>query len=274
LKRTLENGQPIALRIATGPEEKEFLGILRSFDQDQGLIYLEIGSQNRWQAGFFAGKAVTIVGQSPGSDLDLPCVVVEENRFPILVCRKVDRRNYVRVSAFLHLQYHIVKRELYEADPEGCLLRIREEMGSGRSAFEALADELAQESLDPKILSLLTDMSKKLDRILAILERDQNGQPPEAIPVNISGSGIRFTIRERIEARQLLAIRVVLPLSPPAPVVFLGEITRVRDKGKGEFEIAVKYIAIDEMDREQIVHYGFKRMRESIRNRRKKAAQK
>ncbi|NIQ40011.1 MAG: hypothetical protein GTN81_15730 [Proteobacteria bacterium] len=47
----------------------------------------------------------------------------------------------------------------------------------------------------------------------------------------------------------------------------------MRQKENGEFEIAVKYLVIDEMDREQIVRYGFKRMRESIRNRRKKTGQ-
>ena len=76
-----------------------------------------------------------------------------------------------------------------------------------------------------------------------------------------------------MEAGQLLAIRIVLPLSPPAPVVFVSEVRRVKEKEKGEFEIAVKFVAIGEADQEKIVHYAFKRMRESIRSRRNKAVQ-
>jgi c-di-GMP-binding flagellar brake protein YcgR len=261
LNRTLDKGQHIALRVATGLEEKEFFGVVRSVDQKQGLISLEIGNKGAGDAAFFAGKEVTIIGRGPDVGLDLPCVVIDEDRFPVLVCRKADRRNYVRVSTFLHLNYRTF------------LVKMREEMGRGESSFESLAKELNQESRDPKLLYLLADLNRKLDRILAILTEEFDGQPREPIPVNISGSGLRFTVRERIEQRNLLAIRIVLPLSPPVPVVFLGEITRVREKGKKEFEIAVKYVAIDELDREQIVQYGFKRMRESIRNRKKNGVQ-
>ncbi len=271
--KMLENGQSIALRVTTGLKEGKFPGVIRSFDHDQGLVWPEIAEQGKDQAGFFAEKEATIVGKNANLDLDLPCVVVEENRFPILVCRKVDRRNYVRVIAFLHLHYRIVERALYESDPEGCLIRIRDEMGNGQSSLETLADEVGAGPQDPKLLCLLVDMNKKLDRILSILKQDRDIQSDGPIKVNISGSGIRFAVREKMEARKLLAIRIVLPLSPPAPVVFLGEITRVRQKENGEFEIAVKYLVIDEMDREQIVRYGFKRMRESIRNRRKKTGQ-
>jgi c-di-GMP-binding flagellar brake protein YcgR len=247
---------------------------VQSFDQDQGLISLEIKGQEEQEMGIFAGREATIVGTTPGFDLDLPCVVIEESRFPILVCQKVDRRNYVRVSAFLRLKYRVVERELYEADPDGFLVRIREEMGNGESLFGALAGEvLDEESTDPKLFFLLSEMNRKLDRILANLEKDEDSHSLGTIPVNISGSGIRFPVKERIKAGNLLAIKTVLPLSPPVSMVFLGEVTRVREKGEGEFEIALKYMAIDETDREQIVHYGFKRMRESIRLRKRKRGQ-
>ena len=270
MNRTLQNGQHIALRIANGHKERELSGVVQSFDPGKGLICLEIGDRSGVQGAFFAGKEVTIVGRASHNDLDLPCVVVEETQFPILVCRKVDRRNHVRVSAFLHLKYRPVEREVYKADPESCLIRIREEMGNSEGSFEAVLDEVDQESLNPKLLCLLAEMNRKLDRILASLEEDHGAQPQGLIPVNISGSGVRFTVREKMEARKILAIRIVLPFSPPVPVVFLGEVTRVREKAKGEFEIAVKFVTIDETDREQIVHYGFKRLRESIRNERMK----
>lgn len=273
LNKIIENGQRIALRIATGPKEKEFPGIVRSYDQVRELISLEIEGLTEEQLSFLLGKETTIVGRDFDFDLDLPCVVAEESQFPILVCRKVDRRNHVRVNAFLHLKYCTVDREIYKTDPERCLIRIQEEMGNHENSFEGLADEMDQESLSPKLMCFLTDMNSKLNRILAILEKEPDGQPQRAIAVNISGSGLRFTVREKMGVRKLLGIRIVLPLSPPVPVVFLGEVTRVREKKKGEFEIAVKYLAIDEVDRDQIVQYAFKRMREAIRDRKTKTDQ-
>lgn len=270
LNKRLENGQRIALRLANGVEEKQFAGVVRSFDRVRGLISLEIEGQMGKKMSFPPGKEGTIVGRTPHSDLDLPCVLTGESRFPILVCRGVDRRNHLRVNAFLRVKYRPVNKELYEADPQGFLLRVQEEMGNGESSLEVLTEQLEGETLNPNLLCLLGDMSKKLDRILSLLGGEGEGQSTEVTAVNISGSGLRFTARERIEARTLLAMRIVLPLSPPVAVVLLGEVKRVRAKGQGEFETAVKFVAIDEADQEKIVHYAFKRMRESIRNRRRK----
>jgi len=273
LDRSLENGQPVALRVAMGPREDEFLGIVCNYDSARGLISVKIEGDSQQKASSFRGKNVTIVGRTPDINLDLPCVVAKESEFPILVCQHVNRRNHVRVNTFLPLKYRRVDRSVYEADPEGFLVRIQEELGSHEGVYEAFQEEDEGEPVHPKILALLTDMNRKLDRILMVLESQVDGQYRGPVPVNISGSGLRFQVRERIEPRALLAVRIVLPLSPPAPIVFIGEVTRVRERKKedGPFEIAVRFVAIDETDREEIVHYTFKRMRESVRNRNKEA---
>ena len=274
MDKTLDSGQRIAVRVAQGAEESEFLGVVRSLDRDRGLVSLEMKNQTKAKMPFLPGKSVTIIGATPGSNLDIPCVVEEESRFPILVCRRVNRRNHVRVNAFLQLKYRLVGRDLYEADPEGLLAMMRQEMGGSETSFEALSEEETEESLDPRLIGLLADMNRKLDRILASLDTDLDGQRQTIMAVNISGSGLRLTVSERIRAKQLLAMRITLPLSPTAVVVFIGEVTRVRDKGSGQFEIALKYLTIDEMDRDQIVRYTFKRLRESVRNKPTETEQK
>jgi hypothetical protein len=266
LNRRLEDGQLIALRIATGVVEKEFPGVVRSFDGTRRLISLEIVDPTDKKGVFLPGKEATIVGRPPDLDLDIPCVVAEAKEFPVLICRGVDRRNHLRINPFLSLSYRTVERELYETDPEGFLFRFQEEMRNDEGSFEALRDELDPEIFNPTLLSLFENMNKKLDRILSLFEGGRDVESRGVIPVNISGSGLRFTIHENMEAGKLLAVRIVLPLSPPAPVVFVAEVRRVREKANGEFEIAAKYLAIDEADRDKIVHYTFKRMRESIRS--------
>gem|GEM_PF-404721 len=273
LDRNLENGQSVAIRVAMGPQEEEFPAVVRSCDPAQGLICVKIEGGSKEMASAFLGKKATIVGRTPDVNLDLPCIVAPESHFPILVCQRVNRRNHVRVNAFLPLTFRPVDRSLYETDPEGVLVRLQEELGAHEGAYETVQEEEEGEPIHPKMVALLTDMNRKLDRILAALQREQDGQPQGPMSVNISGSGFRFTVRERIEAKALLAVRTVLPLSPPATIVFIGEVTRVRDKGGGQFEIAVRFLAIDENDRDQIVHYTFKRMRESVRNRNRQTAQ-
>ena len=267
MDRSLESGQSVAIRVAMGPQEDEFPAVVWSCDSAEGLISVKIEGGSKERASALLGKKVTIVGRTRDFNLDLPCVVAPESQFPILVCQRVNRRNHVRVNAFLPLTFRPVDRSLYETDPEGFLVRLQEELGGHEGTYETVREEEEGEPIHPKVLALLTDMNRKLDRILAAFERKQNGQPQGPLPVNISGSGFRFTVRERIEAKALLAVRTVLPLSPPATIVFIGEVTRVRDKGGGQFEIAVRFLAIDENDRDQIIHYTFRRMRESVRNR-------
>jgi c-di-GMP-binding flagellar brake protein YcgR len=267
LNGLLEKGQRVALRVATGSEEREFRGIVRSFDGVQGQVSVEVEEESEGKITFLLGREATLVGEDPKLNIDFPCVVSGESRFPMVICQRANRRNHVRVNAFLPLKYRHLSREEYDADPEGCFARVQDEMGGLDRIVEVSTEELAEGSLDPRLLSLLTEMNRKLDRILAVLQRGLEGQSSGHLAVNISGSGVRFTVGERIRAGILLAVRIALPLAPPIPVVFIGEVTRVRDKGKGDFEIAVRFVAIDEEDREQIVHYTFKRMRESVRNR-------
>jgi hypothetical protein len=268
VKGQIEAGQAIALRIAKGFEEKEFSGVVESRDCGRGLVGLRIDAHAGM--GPLPGEEATIIGKAAGADIDIPCVVADASRFPFLVCQEVDRRNHLRVNALLHVTYRSVQRALYEADPEGLLHRVREEMGGSENSFQLLRDDAHAVDPDPKFLCLLEEMNRKLDRILFLLNGRGAGGPEGVLPVNISGSGIRFTIRERAEARALFAVRIEIPGSPPAAIVFLGEVVRVRDKGNGQYETALKYVAIDELDREKIVHYVFRRMRESIRESRGK----
>ncbi|MBW2056269.1 MAG: PilZ domain-containing protein [Deltaproteobacteria bacterium] len=268
--RRLEKGQRIALRVATGVEERQYPCVVRSFDRARGLISLEVEDGAGAEAVLVSGREATIVGRTAYSDLDLPCVLTGEGRFPILVCRGVDRRDHLRVSAFLRLKYRPVERAVYEADPDGVLLRIQEEMGTSESPSEGLVVDMDGDLLNPRLASFLEEMDRKLDRILSLLDREKEALFRQATTVNISGSGLRFVNQERIDAKTLLAMRLLLPFTPPVAVVFLGEVKRVRAKGQGEFETAVKFVAIDEADQEKIVHYAFKRMRESIRNQKKR----
>ena len=263
----LQEGQRVALRVATGTEESEFRGIVRSFDRAQGRVSVEVEDEFRGKMAFLLGREATLVGEDPKLNIDFPCVVSGESRFPTVICQRANRRNHVRVNACVPLKYRHLSREEYDADPEGCLIRLREEMGGLERSAEVLPEDLAEASLDPRLLSLLTGINRKLDRVLSLLQRGLDGQSGGPLAVNISGSGVRFTLRERVLAGNLLAVSIVLPVAPPITVVFIGEVTRVRDKGKGDVEIAVRFLAIDEEDREQIVHYTFKRMRESVRNR-------
>ena len=265
LTPVVQIGQRVAIRVITGEVERKFSGFVCSTDERQGIISIEIQDLPVYKATSFLGKQATLVGRSPDSDLDFPCTVIDEFHFPFLVCQKVNRRNNVRVNACLQVTYRKVDQNAYAADPESCLVTAREEMKEPTGSMNLMIHGLDHQNLNPEALSLLPRIDRKLDQIIHLLGKSRSGPPEEPTEVNISGSGIRFTVQEEMQAGQRLAVRILLPLSPPVSVVALGETIRVHEREPREWEIALKFTLISELDREKIIHYVFKRIRELAR---------
>jgi len=96
-----------------------------------------------------------------------------------------------------------------------------------------------------------------------------NGEviPPQR--VNLSGGGVRFLIREKVETGTMVNLEIFLPLQRPkvvyavATVLRINELLLIRDNHT-YYSIAVKFICLDERDREDIISYLFLEERNSL----------
>ena len=112
-------------------------------------------------------------------------------------------------------------------------------------------------------------LNAKLDAIINTLTFQREGF--SSLPytnVNISGGGMGFISKDWYNNGDVLELKMLLPLLPPAALYLYGEVVKV-EKLTNSFNIAVKFIAMDEEIQDLIVRFVFKRQRDFLRDKRK-----
>jgi hypothetical protein len=117
----------------------------------------------------------------------------------------------------------------------------------------------------------LEDIEDKLDRILGKLgcEVSESLDAEIADTRDISGSGIGLILSEPIERGRMIEISMALPGMSVDAFHAYGEVVRISarsGKDKGLFDVAVKFLYINEAEREQLIACSFAAQRRSIRN--------
>lgn len=130
--------------------------------------------------------------------------------------------------------------------------------------------EAPDETISPRLWKLLTDINTKLSLILEKLQFDEEGFiNAEVRHVNVSASGIKFRIDEKVEVGDTVEIKMLLPTCPPTGIITYGSVVKSRDLGDGQYEVALHFTDIEDEVRDEIIQYTLKRQRELIRKQRK-----
>lgn len=166
-------------------------------------------------------------------------------------------REFSRVDAFIPM--------------EACLLppEARDGVRSQVSRQTFLIHQGVPEEVEDRVLSdWLRMLNAKLDVIIQAL-RGEKGDFA-ALPfrqVNISAGGMKFSSRTGYERGNVLEIKMVLQMQRPAALRIYGEVVTSEKKGS-DFDVAVKFILVDEDVRDELVRYVFERQREILRGKR------
>lgn len=129
--------------------------------------------------------------------------------------------------------------------------------------------EAPDETISPKLWKLLTDINTKLSLILEKLQFDAEGFiKAEIRHVNVSASGIKFRIDEKVDVGDTVEIKMLLPTCPPTGIITYGNVVRVKEIGNGQYEVALHFTDIEDEVRDEIIQYTLKRQRELIRRQR------
>lgn len=125
------------------------------------------------------------------------------------------------------------------------------------------------ETISPKLWKLLTDINTKLSLILEKLQFDEEGFiKAEVRHVNVSASGIKFRVDEKVDIGDTVEIKMLLPTCPPTGIITYGSVVRSKDLGNGQYEVALHFTDIEDEVRDEIIQYTLKRQRELIRRQR------
>ncbi len=194
-----------------------------------------------------------------------------------------EKREFVRVEAYLPIKYRVIDEGEYETARQECLVT-RPEPPEGLASAPLNGFDLEEltrqdwslpntESMDPLMARALNSIDRKLNLLLRLLIEtnfpDVGQEPP--VGVNLSGGGLRMVIPEQLVTGQKVLVELTLPTMPPAAITSIAAVVRVvpapAQEEANRYETALKFIDIHEDDREKIIRYVFKRQRHQIRNR-------
>ena len=117
-----------------------------------------------------------------------------------------------------------------------------------------------------KLFDMMNEVKAKLDFIINQFMLEKEGlNKPEKKFVNISASGIRFTVDYAVKEGEIIDIKLLLPTYPPVAVFAYGEVQRAVPLDDGKYDIALEYLNMSESVKNEIIQYAFARQRESIR---------
>jgi hypothetical protein len=169
----------------------------------------------------------------------------------------MNKRAFSRVTALLPFSARILPPE--------------ERTVSGAKLFgEPIYSELSTlpEIGDAHLSVWLKTINAKLDAVMRMIAIYQGGF--ESLPsksVTISASGMDFLSDTDIPAGGIMEMKVILFSLPPVAVQLYGEVLTAK-KSHGQYRIALKFLAMDDHIRNEIVRFVFEKEREILRAKR------
>ena len=126
--------------------------------------------------------------------------------------------------------------------------------------------DMPDETVSPRLWKLLVDINSKLGLILEHLHLETQGlTTARPLPVNISASGIRLVMNGPVTPGDMVEIKMLLPVSPPAGIIAYGVAVRVEAKENDAHEVALHFTDLAQEIQDTIVQYTLNRQREIIR---------
>ena len=231
-------GLRVEVRLPRGPEETFRDGAVIAL-MDEDLVKLQLSRDvlpDNVKAD--TGTVVDIRGGKDGSAHCCRAIIVEEWDGTLLTVRLIgtvipdEMREFYRIETYIPLRYRL--------EPDTSPEQIREQWHAQRHPApqpEKDAPPLIPETASP-------------------------AEPTNAAPLaaNLSGSGIRIRIHEELTAGTLLPMELYLNLETLKVVPVVGEVVQVsplrtREEDAPLFSTALRFICIDERDRDAVIRF-------------------
>jgi hypothetical protein len=166
------------------------------------------------------------------------------------------KRGYFRVDD----RFPIIYKKISASE---ALLESRIYAGYGQELTDL---ETTEDTVNPRIWRMLVDINAKLGLILERLNIEGEGlATAERIAVNISASGIRFSVKETIEIGSLVEVKMLLPTNPPVGIVVYGKVVRTETPEAAGPVLSLHFVDLTEEVRDSIIQYTLKRQRDIVR---------
>ena len=187
-----------------------------------------------------------------------------------------EKRNYFRVEDIISVvanPVHIDKEKAEEFRKSVVSSKAFSLMDVQGQPASDLEETVAESRDNTKLYGMMTEIKTKLDFIINHMMLDREGlTQSEKKFVNISASGIRFTVEQPVNVNDIMEIKLLLPTYPPVAVFAYGEVKRVKELDKNKYEVALEYLNMSESVRNEIMQYTLSHQREIIRKKKESGA--
>jgi hypothetical protein len=173
---------------------------------------------------------------------------------PELIFSTSNRREYSRIDVYIPLEYRFVPHE------EQCLVKSRVSVDVILANFDLMPP---LENHPQK--EALSRLSNKIDLIIRTMAIQYEGF--HSLPfkyVTISGSGMKFSSRERFSPGDILEFKVLLTLHQSVALIVYGKVLQVEKQTNGYY-VAVHFSVMDDAVRDHIIRFVFEMEREMLR---------
>jgi hypothetical protein len=132
---------------------------------------------------------------------------------------------------------------------------------------------LADQELKGKnegLLAYMGMMNKKLDTIIELLSKSQHGEIYHNVQteIDLSGAGVQFESHIPLRLGDYTELKIIVPLFPYPKITILCQVVRtenVQGSSAGISRVAMKFLVINETERDLLINYVFVKEREYLR---------
>lgn len=246
---SLKSGETIIFRFVG--ERTAYSATIRSADEDT----IELETKPGVQLQVAQGQYLIIVA----SDENYNAEVIAADPGVIRLRRlRTDKQEYFRVEDF----FPVVAKK---TDRDSTGKKSAMSISFGR---ETLDRNSPDDAIHPRIWELLVTINDKLNLLLDRMNLEPEAIEAEPQNVNISASGIKFTMKEKVEQGDFLEVKMLLPSTPPVTVVACGNAVSVQSLGGIGYAVALQFVDMDAEVRDRLIQYTLNRQREIIRRQR------
>lgn len=199
-----------------------------------------------------------------------------------MISKGKEMRSDVRTGLSYIVKYEIISPEEYG------IIREKPELtpnlgGKKLKIVPALTDNNSKrdfvfniDDCNNALVEFLVKMDQKLDKILSMLSankvRSESSDPRllnDGRGNNISASGISIFTSKPANKGQIVHMNITLCELPPVSIEAYGEIVRVTipyENNTPMYELGIKFVTLNEKDKEKIVAYVFSKQRKALRS--------
>ncbi len=182
-----------------------------------------------------------------------------------------ERREFFRIKDRLEVEF----RDIDEAE----FLRLEHiikynptQVISSPQFSEAIKKKPKDGSDGDTLVPFLSMLDRKLSVIIDLLTKtgSESLYTKRYVEIEISGSGLSFVSDVPLAERGHAELRLLLPVFPYPKIPVLCRVVRSVKRERNahaDWEIACKFLAINDSDRDSLIQYIFTREREQIRSR-------